>query len=113
MALALAGYFMSSIEHEPSNTISAEPVTSIFPQDLRYYIHDTVRVGSDTIVKDSIVYRTKYKTKRVYHKVKERDTVEIPVLYMRAHGKRKEISPDSLLESNPKRVTREVIELRE
>lgn len=94
----------------PLNTISAEPVSLELPKDLCRLVHDTVT----NTVRDT-VYETKVKHVYKYRKVVVRDTVkhEIPVLYTRTTGTRKELSQDSLLNSKSKRTTREVIELIE
>lgn len=115
LSLAIAGFFIGDSIPDRLNTISAEPVTLNLPQDLCRVVHDTVYKAAvrDTVLRDSIVYKTKYRTKRVVRTVHHVDTVEVPVLYTRTRGNRKEISPDSLLAPEHKRVTKQVIELEE
>lgn len=113
LALAMTGYFIADLNVQQQNTISAEPVAFNVPQDLCRVVHDTVNtVSRDTVVHEKVVHTTTYRTRRVTDTIHHVDTVEVPVLYTRTRGNRKEISPDTLLRSGP-RVTREVIELKE
>lgn len=106
---------MAEMNPIPTNTISAEPVTSLIPDNVCKLVHDTIKVEGprDTIHVEKIVHKTKYRTKRVVHTVERVDTVEVPVLYTSTRGTRKEISPDTLLAPNHKRVNRKVIELND
>lgn len=110
ISLMLYGAFLGFNNPAPMNTISAEVPTLELPRDLCRLVHDTVT----NTVRDT-VYQTKVKRVYKYRKVVVRDTVkhEIPVLYTRTTGTRKEFSPDTLLQSSPKRVRREVIELND
>lgn len=109
--LALFGAFVGYNNPPPINTVSAEPTTLQLPKDLCRLVHDTVAVTDtvkDTVRVEKIKYKTKYRVKRVSDTVH----VEVPILYTRTRGNRKEISPDTILQSKPK-VVRKVIELRE
>lgn len=110
IAIATASYFIAD-NNVATNTISAEPVTLNLPQDLCRVIHDTIE-SRDTVVRDKIVYKTKYRTKRVVDTVHHVDTVEVPVLYVRSRGIRKEISPDTIPDPLPKKKTLKVVDLR-
>lgn len=111
----LYGAFLGYNNPQPMNTVSAEEAPVLqFPKDLCRTVHDTIHVSKTDTIRDTVsVSKIKYKTK--YRKVVVKDTVEkeVPVLYTRTTRIRKEFSPDTLLGSKPKKVLKEVIELKE
>ena len=109
--MATFGAFIGYNNPPPTNTVSAEPATLQLPKDLCRLVRDTDTVTvtvRDTVHVEKIKYKTKYRTKHVVDTVEK----EIPVLYTRTCGNRKEYIPDTILTSKPK-VVRKVIELRE
>lgn len=126
MALAVAGWLIGEIDFQPTNTVNAEPAPLVLtPQKL---VHDTVTVATRDTIRDTVqvekkVVTTKYRNKSVirYIKVNSAPTdqpmtvvkeVEVPVLYTRTDGDRKETPPDSTL-LHYKRVNKRVIVVNE
>lgn len=111
IALAFFGSIVGYNNPPPVNTVNAEPVELSLPKDLCRLVHDTVTVTEtvrDTLRVEKVKYKTKYRVKHVTDTVEK----EVPVLYTRTCGNRKEQIPDTILTSKPK-VVRKVIELRE